>query len=432
MFLKNKVVIMAVVVAAAVFVIALQFQYLLDLLTSFGDADLQVWSPISEVESLSEYPGTTYPDSWDGINTASACLLVLDENLRLPEWLAYHYHALPLRYLVISVDPRSQKSPSEILDRFRDQGMIIVEWSDYNFTDWQPLPPTAPQTELRDRHRNRQKRFYEACMTHLHHANRTWTAMYDSDEFLTLKDTSNTTRELVSKEGWFIRYVQENNLTEAGCFSFPRVLFGAQEIPSDELHSDHPDELDAVDPMRFDTLRFRYHAEHGHKLNGHGKAVIDVSKIREHLPLYGKVPNPHRPLSICDRAMYHNVKSSPFLVHHYLGSWEAYSFRDDSRKHAERSREAWEYRASLDHIRNDQLSGWLKEFVTLHGPERASTLLHEVGLPPDYHNEDDPSDWAFDPNAPSYRGKENGIHKDFFQFLRQRNESLVINATTAP
>eukprot|EP00542_Grammatophora_oceanica_P007264 CAMPEP_0194066620 /NCGR_PEP_ID=MMETSP0009_2-20130614/86122_1 /TAXON_ID=210454 /ORGANISM="Grammatophora oceanica, Strain CCMP 410" /LENGTH=428 /DNA_ID=CAMNT_0038719591 /DNA_START=252 /DNA_END=1538 /DNA_ORIENTATION=+ len=427
---------MAVVVAAAVFVIALQFQYLLDLLTSFGDADLQVWSPISEVESLSEYPGTTYPDSWDGINTASACLLVLDENLRLPEWLAYHYHALPLRYLVISVDPRSQKSPSEILDRFRDQGMIIVEWSDYNFTDWEQLPPTASRDKRIWRHRYRQRRFYEACMTHLHHANRTWTAMYDADEFLTLKDTpknttkrdkriwrhryrqrrfyeacmthlhhanrtwtvmldadeflglaketpQNTTKELVSKEGWFIRYVQDNSLSDEVCFFFRRAMFGAKEIPSNELYSDHPDELDTVDAMRLDTLRFRFHAHQQHELNGPGKSVIDVSKLREYLPLLDKVSTVHSVLPICEGRSA-NATRWPFVGHHYVGSWESYSLRDDPRK--KRSRKGWEERASVGDMRNDQLSGWLKEFVALHGPERASVLLHEAGLSPDYRS----------------------------------------------
>lgn len=35
----------------------------------------------------------------------AACLIVMDDNHRLVEWLAYHYWALPLRRLVIAVDP---------------------------------------------------------------------------------------------------------------------------------------------------------------------------------------------------------------------------------------------------------------------------------------------------------------------------------------
>ena len=37
----------------------------------------------------------------------SACMLVMDDNHRLTEWLAYHYHVLPLRYLVVAVDPKA-------------------------------------------------------------------------------------------------------------------------------------------------------------------------------------------------------------------------------------------------------------------------------------------------------------------------------------
>lgn len=63
----------------------------------------------------------------------SACLLTMDDNSRLPEWLSYHYFALNLRYLVVAVDPNSRTSPSAILDRFRSR-MKVVEWTDRDFT----------------------------------------------------------------------------------------------------------------------------------------------------------------------------------------------------------------------------------------------------------------------------------------------------------
>jgi hypothetical protein len=37
----------------------------------------------------------------DGYSAFSSCLLVMDDNHRLTEWLAYHYHVLPLRYMVV-------------------------------------------------------------------------------------------------------------------------------------------------------------------------------------------------------------------------------------------------------------------------------------------------------------------------------------------
>ena len=38
----------------------------------------------------------------------SACLLLKDNNIILPEWLAYHYTVLPLRRLIVAVDPSSK------------------------------------------------------------------------------------------------------------------------------------------------------------------------------------------------------------------------------------------------------------------------------------------------------------------------------------
>ena len=65
----------------------------------------------------------------------SACLLVNDENPRLPEWLAYHYHILPLRSLIIAIDPSSRLSPDSILKRWTNAklGLNIKVWNDIDY-----------------------------------------------------------------------------------------------------------------------------------------------------------------------------------------------------------------------------------------------------------------------------------------------------------
>ena len=67
----------------------------------------------------------------------SACLLVNDENPRLPEWLAYHYHILPLRSLIIAIDPSSRLSPQAILNRWTNDhtelGLDIQVWNDIDY-----------------------------------------------------------------------------------------------------------------------------------------------------------------------------------------------------------------------------------------------------------------------------------------------------------
>lgn len=82
---------------------------------------------------------------------AAACLLVMDDNHRLIEWLAYHYHTLPLRYLVIAVDPRSQTQPDKILQRWN---ATTNKNNKNNNTQRSPQPETSStrQTLSRLRH----------------------------------------------------------------------------------------------------------------------------------------------------------------------------------------------------------------------------------------------------------------------------------------
>lgn len=61
----------------------------------------------------------------------SACLLVKDDNDILSEWIAYHYHALNMRFLIVAVDPHSIQSPSSILAKWKLlTDLEIIEWND--------------------------------------------------------------------------------------------------------------------------------------------------------------------------------------------------------------------------------------------------------------------------------------------------------------
>ena len=46
------------------------------------------------------------------------CLLTKDDNDILSEWLAYHYHTMKLRHIVVATDPTSLTSPRSILERY--------------------------------------------------------------------------------------------------------------------------------------------------------------------------------------------------------------------------------------------------------------------------------------------------------------------------
>ena len=102
-------------------------------------------------------------------DVAGACLLMKDDNHWLTEWLAFHYHVLPLRHLIVAVDPASRTSPSRILQKWNDTGKIQIQvWRDADFL---PHIPTGmyKQAQYKNNsqllyHRHRQGSFYEACL----------------------------------------------------------------------------------------------------------------------------------------------------------------------------------------------------------------------------------------------------------------------------
>jgi hypothetical protein len=71
--------------------------------------------------------------------TTGICLLIKDDNELLPEFIAYHYHAIDLRYLVVGVDPSSTTMPTSILQRFHTllPDFTYVVWNDTDYmSDW--------------------------------------------------------------------------------------------------------------------------------------------------------------------------------------------------------------------------------------------------------------------------------------------------------
>jgi len=399
---------------------------------------------------------TTHPDelisaqtvTTDNTNdpnqTFSACLLVMDDNFRLREWLAYNYHVLPLRHLLVAVDKRSKLSPTPILDTFRQElGMNILEWKDEDYMTMADLPSNATAHATRERYLLRQRRFLENCMEHYYHAGHHWTACYDTDEAITISPETNgvsyqevTGRSSFEKPGAVLDYVRKvqaldknkTQLGEANCMIVPRTLFGSKETPHSVLNRAIPKGLN-VDPFRLDTLRWRKHNKFDEKRNGLGKPLIDVSKMGPYLPAV--VRNPHRVNDqLCGAPFHKQTKYSGLRINHYLGSWEQYSFRDDSRKGADRSREAWEFRSNLQ-ATNDKLTHlWLKGFVADVGLDKANRLLNGTGIPKGYKKEtDDASDWAVNTSAGAFVRKDDH-HEKFLNFVKQRRNTTSVPTTS--
>lgn len=363
-----------------------------------------------EVAAIASHGTGTYPaqpkiqDTFEDKETFSSCLLIMDDNHRLPEWIAYHYFALPLRHLIVAVDPNSKTSPNSILDQWKD--LINIEvWSDADFTseDLKILPGDSAE-EKTTKHRHRQVYFYQACAEYLQEEKgRTWTTFHDIDEYIALnhdviQDTN--AKMLASQPGHVIQMVKKYSETEyrntaqvepalwythfqrSSCVTIARAMYSAVESKPEETAKDVPD---FIDPVKFDTLRFRHRESPRTKLTADGKAksIIDVSKLTE--KDYATAGhNMHRPIqSVCpsDRKIKYN--DLPLGIHHYLGSWEAYSFRDDARDgQRQHNFEAWNKKAfKHEGGPDDQIRPWISGFANQVGAETARRLLQDAGLP---------------------------------------------------
>ena len=292
----------------------------------------------------------------DGNSTFGACLLVMDDNHRLVEWMAYHYHVLPLRFLIIAVDPRSRTSPTHVLNRWRNMGVHIEEWDDYKFLKADiaknVVPDDAELQIKRDRHRIRQKNFYRECLMYSKQMNRTWVTLIDTDEFLTYNHMGGTEFEewekvqqklhgesrfakekrirpskappTVAEPGKLIEYIRQEQ--QAGtnpdffnkpCISCPRLQFGAQESTEKERNQDI--DPNVINADRLDTLRFRKHAHRQDFVkNGLSKSIMDVSVMDK----FPRIQSLHRPIKTICSAPWKNDWDSGLRINHYLGSWE--------------------------------------------------------------------------------------------------------------
>ena len=270
----------------------------------------------------------------DSTEHFSACILWMDDNHRLEEWLAYHYYLLELRYVVINIDANSKTSPNAIIDRWNNNGyhnlnmtIVTMNETDYilpheykTYTDKiEKARNSSDTTKLGNAktlfHRRRQPEFYRACSAHLinHDPTTTWTSYHDVDEFVSFQhiesrkprgskkllvgeglrklrrpgyvlDRLNAIKEetLASRSFGNITTQSDNNDNVAGnfsCVAIDRIRFCAEELTNNEtlqLKSEYeiPNFLES---NRFDTLRYKYTSP---GVDGMPKSIIDLSQER--------------------------------------------------------------------------------------------------------------------------------------------------------
>lgn len=80
----------------------------------------------------------------DPDDSFSACLLRMDDNHLLEEWLAHHNFALNLRYVVLTIAGKSRTSPQATIDRWNSQQrnlnttIVIIKKIHYvgDYSEW--------------------------------------------------------------------------------------------------------------------------------------------------------------------------------------------------------------------------------------------------------------------------------------------------------
>ena len=351
----------------------------------------------------------------------SACLLIKDDNAVVNEWIAYHYHSISLRFLLVAVDPSSETSPSSIFRHWQkvttEMGdpLIIKEWSDSDFmpkdfiekgyhippryikgnaneSKWHQGHEDEAQViadKLRiSNHRFRQVTFLSACLRHMQSQNKTWVAHIDTDEYVVVNPLLRAERDIANETipnspaepaavfDMLERIRKHKSLRKSSnypCISLPRLLFGAVEKDNETVASTYASDM----AFSLESLRWKYHTSLQDKeRNAQPKVIVDVSKVSSKDEMFKPKPfSIHRPSkALCrrlDQIAFEETRKYPLSVNHYLGSWERYYSRNDTR----RSRRAFDWKANVQDGRDDWISPWLDGFVDDVGLERARDLL---------------------------------------------------------
>jgi hypothetical protein len=167
------------------------------------------------------------------------------------------------------------------------------------------------------------------------------------------------------------------------CISMPRLLFGSVEKQRNETKDLQAKTAIASAPTfnatLFETLRWKYHAALTDKeRNAQPKVIVDVSAVDPTDEMFKpKAFSIHRPSKkLCrriDQLDFDTVERYPLAVNHYVGTYERYVARNDTR----RNERAYEYKAHVDAGSDDWITTWLDGFVQEQGPDKASALLQD-------------------------------------------------------
>lgn len=327
----------------------------------------------------------------------AACALVLNQNHRITEWIAYHYFALPMRTLILAYDPKSTQRPTELLHRWRN-AIDIMEWEedDYlpaNWSDGIARQSSWAKPVESVIYENRQVYFMQQCTLALAARNISRVIHHDVDEYLRI-NTNVVVGYDTTRPGHITDFLnQESNITNvvsgwsqnASCWVFLRLLFTPllEDSPTERQSIYRKIDFPWLRPVHLDTLRYRYRNA---RVQQTGKGILQLNHIpstilfhRENF--FDKWLKVHNPLgkTLCRGPW--PVSSSPLILNHYTGSYEGYLYAAQWDPRFQ-DRTEWERRTARGKgvPRIDVgITNWVDGFVAWQSEPVARELLSDAG-----------------------------------------------------
>jgi hypothetical protein len=294
---------------------------------------------------------------------------------------------LPLRHLVVVIDPDSKTSPRRILERWK--GLMRIDIWDEAFFQ-KPISRAERRayrnnTQLME-HRHRQTTFYVKFLRTFHKLGIPWILLTDTDEFITLDyrglfaHKNPLFQELarnypIETPGSILQalmhYEQATGKTQK-CLFVPRYTVGSLEANTSLVESFLPKDTQ-MNPHQFLTQRYLY--QNPVKMEN-GKNLMHVTSV----PTVRANPNVHLVSLHCPGRDFADAieTSQIFKIHHYVGTLEQFSFRSDPRKQSKVAQfYATKGEGATDLYTHSQ--GWIQGFIQDVGLEKAKQLLAGVG-----------------------------------------------------
>jgi hypothetical protein len=357
------------------------------------------------------------PNGADDSDAMAACLLVKDDNHWLIEWIAYHYITLPLRYLVIAVDPDSFTSPDQIIQRWNISYIDIRLWKDSDYMDHDLIAKRLRQRAITNSLKNKEQqmrrlaqanadrhtRFISKCSQYHKSRGRKWVAHLDVNEYVVFNNNiprqptelksynhsiqQNTPiRSLMSTENVTVLQVMSQiakefrpQWSDKGCIAMSSFLFGPRETGDIDMKSTETPttNIASIEMRKLNTYRYLYHSKE--IINNSASGTQNRQGIIINV-LQQSQGQPSKVRCLQDSVTLDSFADSPLRIHRYLGPWEQYNLRlNDITRHHDRIWYDRQARLSSGEGPNHDIKSWMDRFVRTVGLSRATHLLFGVG-----------------------------------------------------